>query len=558
MDLPLFLLQLAGATMLLLYAVRMVRTGIERASGPAMRRVLIGQGRSRLATAGAGALIAVLMQSSTATALLTAGFAASGLVTFSHGLSVMLGADLGTALVVQILSFKLSWLIPFLLFAGGWLFLKTDGQVSRQSGRIIMGIAFILIALGMISQASEPMRESAFVPEIAGFLSNEPTTAFILGTFIAFAMHSSVAAILLSVTLAAQGVLPVPAGVAIVFGANLGGALLAVWLSRDMAPIARRIPMGNVLLRGAGAILAILALMAFPPMTSFLGSHPGQALVTVHLVFNGLVLLTGLPLVGPIEKLVTRVVADPAGESADQPLRPRSALDANVIDTPRLALACITREVLRMGENVQTMVEPVMSVIGSGDKTKASRIRDLEKEVNKSFDDIRKYVADMSKVGMVKNEARQARELTEFSINLESAADIVVKNLLPIASEVSQKQLSFSSQGWKELVDMHRQVMDNIQLSLNVVVSEDIDSARTLIEEKADMTRRIRSSRKRHLKRLASGEERSFETSDLHLEALHALKEINSMFASVAYPILYRNNQILDTRLVDTIGAENL
>lgn len=551
MTLPLFFIQLAGATFLLLYAVRMVRTGVERASGPSLRRILVGEKRDRFSSAITGIGIAILLQSATATAILTVGFVSSGLMTFMSGLAIVLGADLGSALVVQILTFDLDWLIPVLLTLGGWMFLTFDGDHRAQIGRILLGIAFILLSLGMISQASAPISGSELVPVVAGFLQKEIVTAFILGVIIAFIMHSSVAAILLCVALAIENVISINVGVAIVLGANLGGALLPVWLTRNVNNENRRIVFANVAIRGLGAVMGLMLLMAFPQLIENRTTQPGQTLVAAHLVFNGAVLLLGLCVLGLSEKLTTQLLPEAPETDSNDSLLPKTVLDLAVIGTPSLALASITREVLRMGGMVQAMVIPALEEFSKEHATQEQNINALEVEVNKAFDDLRRYTANMSQAELSKKEAKQARELADFSINLEAAGDRVVKTLLPLAKEKLNKKLQFSDSGWDELTKLHSKVVSNIQLALNVLISEDVESARILVEEKNSLARVIRTSRKRHLKRLSFGEKMSFDTSDIHLETLNALKDINSLFASIAYPILYRNNEILDSKLVD-------
>ncbi len=227
MAILIFLLQLAAATMLLLFGVRMVRTGIERAMGPSFKRLVTSAKGNVIQGAFAGTILAIILQSSAATAILATGFAASGLITITMGLAIVLGADLGSALVIQVLSFRPDWLIPILLAVGGWLFLNTQSLTSKQVGRIFLGIAFILLALGMISAASTPIKESEFLPVISSYLESEYVTAFLLGALLTFIMHSSVAAILMFVTFIQLGLLPLSVGISMVLGANLGSALVS-------------------------------------------------------------------------------------------------------------------------------------------------------------------------------------------------------------------------------------------------------------------------------------------------------------------------------------------
>lgn len=249
-----FLVSLMGATMLLLFAVRMVRTGIERSYGASFQRVLTGQ-RSLSQASLVGVALAIVLQSSAAVALLTSGFAASGMLSFPIGLAIVLGGDLGSALIIQILSFKLDWLVPLLLAVGGYMFVKTEARKVRQLGRILMGVAFILISLRFLREAMDPIRDSAFLPAVAEYLARDYMTAFLVGAALAFVMHSSVAAILMCVTLVQIDAIPFAAGLSLVLGANFGSAFIPVWLSRGMTLSARRIPFANLILRGTWAVI---------------------------------------------------------------------------------------------------------------------------------------------------------------------------------------------------------------------------------------------------------------------------------------------------------------
>jgi phosphate:Na+ symporter len=260
MQFSLVLLHLSGATMLLLWAVRMVRTGVERAFESSLREALRGTRNSKIRAAAAGAALAVVLQSSTAVAVLASGFAASGVLVVSMGLAILLGADVGSAMVVQILSFDLSWMIPVLLLAGGTLFLKFESRLIVQIGRILLGIAFILLSLHMIAEATAPLRHSEFLPVAIGYLKEDYLTAFFVAALFTWLIHSSVAAILLFVTFAMQGLLPTEVGFVFILGANLGGGLIGFWLTRGQGLEARRLPLGNLIFRGIAAVIALIIL----------------------------------------------------------------------------------------------------------------------------------------------------------------------------------------------------------------------------------------------------------------------------------------------------------
>lgn len=555
-----FIINLAGATMLLLFAVRMVQTGIERSMGPSFRQILTARRNSRFQMALAGGMLAIVLQSAIAASLLASGFMASGLISFVGGLAVVLGADLGSALVIQLLSLRPDWLIPVLLTLGGYLFLRLEARTPRQIGRILLGVAFILLALRLISAAVVPLHDSAFMPAIAAYLERDFVTAFLAGAAITFVMHSSVAAILMFITFVAVGILPLQAGISVVLGANFGSALLFIWLSRGLGAVGKRLPYANLLLRGAGSVIAVF-LMNFTPMMAALiaalGMFPdAQALVIVHVTFNAVVLLAGLPMLKILERPLGLIFADTAAMVPENVLKPATALDPELLGHPAQAVVCLTREVLRMGELVSAMANPVMDLYRSGDKAAIKAVRAADHNVNSTLDGIRRYVADIDRTDIAKDHSRRIRELVEYAINLELAGDVVSKNLMVLAASKARGGLKFSPAGRDELAALHEQVMANMTLAFNVLVSDDLESARLLMEEKAEFAMRERKSRKRHLKRMRDGSERSFDTSDIHLETLRALKDLNARISGIAYPTLYRNGQLLETRLVESIEED--
>ncbi len=550
-----FLLSLIGATMLLLFAVRLVRTGIERAFGSSFQRLMTRN--SNPANAGfVGMLLAVVLQSSAAVAVLVSGFATNGSLSVSTGIAAVIGADLGSAIVVQMLSLPVDWLIPGLLAMGGGLYLKTRGHNIRQFGRVLLGIGLILIALQLLRSTVEPIRYGQFMPSIAAYLGSDLISAFLLGAVMAFIMYSSVAVVLMTVAIIAVTTLPFSAAVAIVLGANLGGALVPIWLTRDLPQPGNKIPIANLLIRGSTAILALSVLIKWGMNVWPQTLHSAQGLVLLHLGFNA-VLLLYLPFTSLISNLIDRLVMKNVAEDTD-PLAiwNRSALDPKLIDSPQFAISCVHREVLRMGQLIEHMVNPVMELYANGQHLSIKRHMDLDEHVNQALSGIRQYVSDIGEHELIKSDRRKLRQLTEYAINLEACGDIVAKRLMPLALEKERKGIQFSDEGHVELMELHSRVVANMTLAFNVLVSEDVDAARQLLLEKSAVSARERNSRKRHLKRILAGTEKSLESSDIHLETLRALKDLNSQIASVSYPILHRNGQLLENRLLDHGASE--
>jgi phosphate:Na+ symporter len=547
----LVLLQLAGAVTLLIWAVRMVRTGMQRSQEPRIKRVLRESSGGRLKAAGIGLGLAVLLQGATAVAVLAAGFAATGTLTVATGLALLLGADVGSALVVQILTIKVEWLMPLLLIVGGALFFRGTTKDIKQAGRMLIGVALVLLSLRLIGEATEPLRTNPMLPAAVAYLRGDIISAFLVGAAFTWLLHSSVASLLLIATFALQGLLPIELGVSLMLGANLGGALIALGLTRTGSVQARQITMGSVLFRGIGAVIALLVFHLLDPPVALIGDTAARQIINLHLIFNGLLLVICLPLTGAMERLVALIVKPkPTLEAQLNPLgEAASCLDQSVVGTPGLALASATRELLRMAEIIERMLQPLMDIYATGDREKIRQARRMEEAVDRAQSEIKLYLAQIAYDGEGTPEARRGHDLSTFAINLEYVGDAIAKTLLKLAEVRRDQQLKFSPEGWRELGELHHQVMANMHLALNVLVSKDKESARQLVAEKDRMRSAVDGSYNQHLQRLKTGTPQSVSTSNIHLETIRTLKTINSLFATIGYSILQESGDLLESRL---------
>jgi phosphate:Na+ symporter len=546
----LVLLHLAGAVALLLFATRQVRTGVERAYGDVLRLKLRSILKNPLLAVGAGALLAICLQSATAVALIVGSFAGSGIVGGTAGLLAVLGADVGSSLVVKLLSFDLEVLTPICLVAGTVLFMVTSRRDLLQLGRILIGIGLLVLSLRLIGEASEPLRESRILPVIVNYLSGDPVTAFLLAAIMTWLFHSSVAAILLVVALAARGLVPVELGVVLVLGANLGGGIIAVVLSRAAPRKARIVPLGNLIMRGMGALIALVAVILFAPPLGLLGAEIPDQLVHAHIAFNLALVLLGMPFASLVYRLAERLtqINAPAQED-DLAAAEISALSEAALDTPSQALANATREVVRVCETIEIMLNRIMELYEAADDDKIKALAALDDRVDRKHAAIKLYLAKVTSRQLTEAEALRCQELIGACVKLEQVGDIIVRNMLAHVKKKLDRGLEFTPEGWRELSSFHASVMANARLAFNVLVSRDPATARQLVEEKDRLRDVEKATSKSHFARLREGTAKSVETSSIHLDTVRDLKQINSLLASMAYPVLEEQGLLRGSRL---------
>jgi len=545
------LLHLAGAVALMLFATRMVKTGVERAYGDLLRHRLRATMRNPIMAVLAGCGLAIALQSSTAVTLLVGSFAGAGIVSGAAGQLAVRGAEIGSALVAKLLTFDLTLLVPLCLIAGTVMFMATERRDWRQMGRILIGVGLLILSLEMIGQASEPLRNSQLMPLIINYFSGDSITTYLLAALVTWLFQSSIAAVLLMATLAGRGLITPELGVVLVLGVNLGSSLIAPMLTRSAPPEVRIVPIGNLLMRGLGSLIMLVLITTFKPDVAFLGKTAPDQIVNAHILFNVLILLAGLPLAGLVYRASGKIVAlgskpEPAAALEVVEL---SALNESALDTPSQALANATREVVRVCETVEIMLKRIIELYEDADPAKIKALAALDDRVDRKHAAIKLYLAKITRNPLTEDEALRCQELIGACVKLEQVGDIIVRNMLVHVRKKLERGLEFTPEGWQELCAFHSSVLANARLAFNVLVSRDPETARQLVLEKDLLREREKETSASHFLRLREGTAKSVETSSIHLDTIRDLKQINSLLASIAYPVLEERGLLGGSRL---------
>jgi phosphate:Na+ symporter len=546
----LILLDLMGGVALLLWGLHMVRSGIMRAFGSNLRRYLSAALRNRLVAFLAGIGVTALLQSSTATALMITSFAARGLVALVPALAVMLGANVGTTLIVQILSFDISAVAPVLFLAGVTAFKLGKTTPARDLGRVAIGLGLMLLSLHILIDTLAPAENAPAVRLLLTAVTAEPVLCVLIGAVLTWAAHSSAAVVLLVMPLASANIITPVAALALVLGANLGSAINPLLEGgRAGNPASRRLPVGNLINRVIG-VLVVLPFLA-PIAAAFIRLEPNPARMTAdfHTAFNLALALVFIALLDTLASLLIRLLPEPTkSPDASAPLY----LDATAIHAPSVALACAARETLHMADIVQTMLKNAMTALMTNDRKLAAEVSRMDNAVDRLDEAIKLYVTKVTRESLDDRDGRRAMEIISFSINLEHIGDIIDKNLLEIATKKIKHKYEFSPEGAAELEAFHKRILDSFKLATGVFIDGNVKIARALVEEKAPLRQAEAACAESHLGRLRAGRTESIETSSLHLDVLRDLKRIHAHICSAAYPVLEAAGELAPSRLKDS------
>jgi phosphate:Na+ symporter len=533
----LLILQLIGAVCLLLWGSRYVRQGFSRAFGASLRGAIHAGTKNRMLAFLSGLGVTALLQSSTATAFLLTSFARKKMIGLSASLAVILGADVSTTLVAQLLSFKMPALASVCLILG----ITGRKFYGEQSGRIkhicniFIGLGFMMLSLSMIREISEPIKHSEVLPYILKPLQSDVLMALVFSAGLTWLLYSSLAAVLLFASLAANGIISLDLGLLLVLGANLGGALIPFAATYSEGAAARRITFGNTIMRLCVLVVTVPLLGAIGQDLSVLPGGTARHLVHFHMAFNIAVALIFLPITPLIAQLCTKIFPeDKKHESGVHPLY----LDEKALESPVVALAAAARETLRIAEIVEGMLDKTIKALEKGDQSIISQVREADNRVDKIYGAIKTYMSRLSQQSLDPDEADRYMQILTFSTNLEHIGDIIEKSLMELAVKKDRKKENFSAEGLKEIKEFHDKVLENMKLAQAIFMSEDSKLAAQLVAKKQDIRMAADQTSEKHFKRLSDGVPQTLATSSLHLDIIRDYRRINSYATRLAYAIL--------------------
>jgi phosphate:Na+ symporter len=548
MDFPVTLIDLAGTIALLLWGVRMVQTGIQRGFGPRLGLILAGALRNRGMAFLSGLGVTACLQSSTATGLMLTGFAAGGFVELVPALAVMLGANVGTTLIVQVLSVDIAGLAPCLFLIGLVMFNRGDATRTRDLGRVAIGLGLMLLSLHQLLAVITPYEDVPSLRMLMGVIATQPVLGVLLAAIVTWAAHSSVAIVLLVMSFASKGVIPPHAAFALVVGANLGTAINPLLEGVTGAdPAAKRLPLGNLLNRALGCGVALLALPVISPWLVTVVPDNARAVADFHTGFNLILAAVFFPLLGPYAVLLRRWF--PARIDPADPTKPIYLYRA-ATDVPSVAIGAAAREALRMVDVLDAMLQSARDAFEHGDRKQIAQAKRMDDVLDKLNTAIKSYLGTLDDDAMAEADHQRIEDILTFAHNLEYAGDIVEKNLMGLASKRLKRGLGFAAKDQAELSAALNRLTVNLQSAASVFMSDDVKAARMLAAEKETFRDLEAAATQAHFTRLRGGGSQLAEASALQLDVLRDVKQVNAhLVAAAAYRVLQSHGELLPSRL---------
>lgn len=529
------LLGLFGGMALLLYGIQLVGEALRRAAGGRLRHLLTGLARNRLTALASGATVTALIQSSSATTVMLIGFVSAGLMRFRQTLGVILGADIGTTVTVQVLAFRITDYALLLVGAGFVTVFASRRRVVKDTGQAVLGFGLIFLGLKLVLDGVAPLKANPLATDLLAAVAGSPAVAVVVAAAFSALVHSSAAAIGLVLALATEGLLDLDGAVAIVVGANIGTCVTALTAAIGTTAEAKRVAVAHIAFKVLGAALVLPVVGPFTALVAATAADAGRQIANAHTLFNLGISLVFLPFAPAAARLIETLVPDE--DTGENPFKTRY-LDARALDQPALALGQATREALRMADVVQGMLRDVPTVFASDNQELLEDIERRDDQVDFLEREIKLFLTRLQREAMGADLSQKEIGLISVIGNLENIGDIIDKNLMELGRKKLYQGRRFSTAGWTEILEFHAVVAKNFERAIAAFAANDRTLAQEVLDQRPVIRQRERELRQSHLDRLRAGLAESLETSEIHLDILTNLKRISSHVTALVFPIL--------------------
>lgn len=513
------LANLLGAVALIFWGTYMVKSGMLRTFGMSLRTALSHGLDNRFKGFGVGFCLSSLLQSSTAATLLVAGLQSEGLINTAIAISCIFGAELGSAFMACVLSLNLAAIAPILILCGVVMFFHFKAQSRKgQFGRILLGLAFIMIAINQIVLSTEPLRANAELSPFFNLLHNYLILSFAAGTVLAICCVSSLAAVIVSSSLYAAQVLNFQAALWMVLGANAGSTILALLTTMFASRIARRGPSATALLR---SLMILVAMISLEFNVQNFVSLPDNV-VLWHLVFNLAVGLLGLLIIHPLSHWTESILSTPEEDTEPNVNYKKLFVQENFL-TVSISLTVAKKYLIKEIDAIRLLWLDIDTLLRSNPNPGSIMIMKNKKastlKLNRS---ISLFLNRAVTTNLSAQEAIEWQNIKSVNGSLKSVINLIEHTIDVINDQKCLKHLDFSPEGLRELTESHQIVLSGIQTLGAYLRTDDFKKKNELSQRLLNHQRRLliaaREQTHLHLQRIADNNVNAIETDALHLE----------------------------------------
>jgi phosphate:Na+ symporter len=537
-QMPILIISLLGGLGMFIFGMNLMGDSLQQWAGEKMRSILSFFTRNRVVALISGIIITFVLQSSSACTVLLVGFVNSGLMTLAQTIGVILGADIGTTLTVQLIAFDVGQFALAFVFVGFVCIFFTKNPSVNYVGRILIGFGLLFYGLKVMGGSMKPLAKYPPFIDILQRSTANPFTGLLVSTILTGIIQSSAATIAIALGLAMQvgpdgkPILSLVAAIPIIYGANIGttitAALAAIGTTRD----AKRVAVAHTMFKVAGVIIFMFLITPLNSVVLKLGGGITRQIANAHTVFNVVMALLFLPFTKYFGVLIMKILpAEPEKEAAFKP----KYLASDLTRTPGIALAQTKKEIVRMGEIAVGMSDNIIEAFKRKDSTFVDHLIDENGKIRILEDAIRPYLAEIGSKRLNEDNANYALMLLNISNEYREMGNTIATDILPLTEDFIEDNLFFSPEGWEQLQKFQAKVAEDVRDAARAFAEHDTKLAEEVTQRKPALVRLEKELTKAHFDRLSQGMDETSETSTLHMGVMGGLRRVNSYATNIAY-----------------------
>jgi len=543
---------IAGGLGLFLFGMNLMSDGIKAVAGNRLKDLLTALTRRRIVAVLLGTFITMLVQSSSATTVMTVGFVNAGLLTLRQALCVVLGANVGTTVTAWLVSvfgfggFKITAYALPVVGIGFFLNMLARGQRAKNLGTIMLGFGLLFIGVSYMQETFAPLKESPQAQEVLIRLSGYPMLAVLAGTILTMLMQSSSASIMVIQVLAMQGAFgtdwPVALNLVIPFilGDNIGTTVTAQLAAIRTSRTARRTAMGHTIFNVIGVIyiLPVVWVGAFGKFISWitpweLSEHSIMAdMAAANTIIKIVNTMIFLPVIGLLEAIVNRLIPVKPFEAEEKPV----VLEEHFLDTPVIAIEQVHRELLRMVKIARKATGKAIAGLNESNREHLESARKKEKQTDEFQFEITSYLSKLAARPLTTELSEEIPVLLHTVNDLERIGDLAV-NIIEIADRKIAQNLVFSEQAQAEARHMETFLMTMFSYVRKALRSGDKDLAAKALEVEGELNRMQVDLRKSHVRRMSCNE-CTPEAGLVFIDLIDNIEKIGDHLTNIAQSVI--------------------
>ncbi|MCC6277446.1 MAG: Na/Pi cotransporter family protein [Oligoflexia bacterium] len=540
MDPASHILQLIAGVCFFMFGLGLASDNLQVLAADRMRAFMIRVNQHRLYGVLAGAGLTAIMQSSSAVTVMLVNLASAGVVTLQQVMGMIIGTTIGTTLTVQLISFDVTSLGVYFVIGGFSLMFLSRKKKLKEIGAVIFGFGLLFYGLLLMNQAVTVFKDVSEFKQFFTYLSHHPMTTFFITTLFTAFVHSSAVTIGIAMTLSVSQLISPIDSMIWIYGANLGTTATALVASLSGGHAGRQVAVAHFLYKAFSILLFVAFTSQFSELVALTSSDAGRQIANAHTFLNIIAAFVLYPLIGVGATYIEKMMPRPDSEKEFG----ARYLDPGSFRSPAMAFANAVREVQRMGDYALTMTRLSIRAFERDDPDFTDEIKGYDWKIDVLNREIKLFLVRLTDEPLT--EAQKSKVVTLITLvnDIENIGDVIDKNVIPLARKKSNLKLSFSQEGWREVVEFHELVVDNFERALSAFALNSRDLALEVVKQKSAIRIAEQKLREAHISRLNRKLPESINTSNIHLDLLSAFRRVNSYACNLVYLTIFGDGAI--------------